>query len=100
MQVTLTLEPFPKILTLTVFGVFKDPKDLTSLKTMNFVSFIMSANDVNPHTDMRGPHRPQDTLIVARNSGTHVLLYHITQFWGSAGPRISGSVIFVNPYEG
>ncbi len=28
----LTLEPFPKILTLTVFGVFTDPKDLTSFK--------------------------------------------------------------------
>ncbi len=33
--VFITLELFPKILILTVFGVFKDPKDLTSFKIMN-----------------------------------------------------------------
>ncbi len=63
--------------------------------------------------DMRGPHGPKNTLIVAPTVIIHgimqiktlqslaYLFYQIMQFLGSAAPRIYGSASFlVNPYEG
>ena len=41
--VILTLEPFPKKLTFTVFGVFQDPKDLTSFKTEGLYALLSAS---------------------------------------------------------